>query len=800
MLEKGKVYPSTDNVSTGSKIFKSGQRFGGTSVPSIKDLLPPDPVTNPRGTKEYFEKIIGYGTLNKLDKGEYVSPAEIDSLIEYSKENSGWMAYKNPSADKIIFGSLNKNILNAKKKYYSLFNDAEDYKNRKETVDLQLEYGGYTYSQLADEISRLKAESKSSKDKEKLNKKIGWLENYSVVKAYSTEKDYKDAADILQKNINGLTAERKKARSPGENEMYTQKIREKQNQLAALNNANRYVKYNQLKNNSDFKDTVARAAVSYSYLGDKAVYDGGLAAPEDFMRLAEKRKISADKEPSINAVPTKKEDYNSALKKIGSWKTNAGDFRRLTGHTYSDFENGKQEVVTPAETDSYKFTTSDENAMLVYLRETKGQSAAWDYLQDLKPVLNERRLQSELSDLGDAYNSGSILDKLGYQVMSSVGTVYGGAYAGIQDIAALVTGKEINPYSGAHFTQQAGQYIREVTAGNISGGIDNEFLSKLAATTYQGIMSGADMLLGAGILTKWGYTSAMAAGAFSSKARELYQRGATRGQIAAGASLSAVIEFATEAIGADRFFKTWNSETLKAFFKNLGVQMAAEGIEEIASDLGDLANEELVMRGNSNFETSVREYINNGMTEEQARKKAMSETLGQMAWDAYAAAVSVGISGGGRAAGLSLIKTHDAYIQSKADRSAGEAIIKSGNAGFLVDYALSVPSDIKAHKTAQSIQKNNSYSEPKQVGKLYNSLIAGLHNQITEKTRNAVVKQLEALGVEDPAEIADVIVRMAQMRETDGPEKSAVLDNPEARSVYEVLTKKMKTDRNGFLI
>ena len=795
-IKAGKVREETLMKDGAEETRKRIGQFQNKTVDYVNTMvIPPDWRTNPKGALEYIKKNSAGSTLNKLERGEYVSPESIDSLISYAEENNGWAAKKNPSVLETGLAGLNKDALDGVKEYYGLFEDEEDYRDRKETVDLQLQYGNYSYSQLEDEINRLKAESKSSGDKEKLNKKIDWLENYSVSKTYGSEKDYKDAAAALQKNINELKAAKKDARSPGETEMYNRKIKEKQDRLDALNSANRYVKYNELIDNDDFKDTVADAGLGFSYglkiENGKLVYDKGFKSLDDIheesLRFAQRRKTMPKKGPSINALPDEKPDYESVRKHLGSWKTNVSEFYRLTGHTYSDYENGEKEVATTPYTDSYKYTTHDEDAILVYLRETKGQDVAWEYLQDLKPLLGERMRQSELSDWERDYDNSGVLGKAGYQILSSLYNVYGGIAAAAEDIAAVVTGEEINPYSGAHYAQQVGQYIREITSEDISAGIDNEFLSKLASTTYQGIMSGADMLVGGGTLGKWGYVSAMAAGAFSSKARELYQRGATRDQIAAGAALASATEFLTETIGADRFFKTWNSAALKDFFKNLGVQMTAESLEEIASDIGDLANEAIVMGGNSNYQTAVREYINSGMTEEQAKKKAAAENIAQMVWDAYAAAVSVGLSGGGKGAGLSLLKANDAYIQSKADRSAGEAIIKKWNTDLLIDYALSESPGSKTYKIAETLKENKSRSEAKQVGRLYNALITHINNQIAQKTKTSVIKQLEAF-VENPSETAAVIVDMAQMKTVDEKEKEAVLNNPKTRSVYEALT------------
>lgn len=695
--------------------------------------------------------------LNKVNNGEYVSSEEIEKAAKTFKANSeGWGAKKNPTDFDINGESIAENLLNAKK-YYSLFEDESDYKKNKNNIDNQIKYADFSFDDLQNEITAKQAELSKTSDKDTktaLQKEIDWLENFSVTRKYATEKEYDTAIEKLQQKIKDYE---KKAGVLGTGRGLVGGSNPDQGKIDELEK--------QIENLKLGKSKLERQ----EELNQK--YYNLLETDDLKQKLAEYNK----------ARTTAAEDKKRQLSDMKGYVPDtlkAGPYYVADVKIPEDMKN------------LWNQTTDDEKKIFTYLSITQSKKAALEFLQDIEVELSERDSQF-WNDLHiQEYKDGNTWQKIKMNIASVPQSVLGNISAGAEDIASLIQTGTVNPYSSGHALQDMASITRQLTAEEIDKNIDSEFLSELATNTYQGLMSSADMTVGGLTLGQWGYSASMALGAFSSQARSLYERGESTPAIALGATLSALVEFATETVGADRFLKTWNSKTSESFLKNLGIQLAAEPLEEVASNIGNMVVDAIVTGQNSEINNAVRNYIAQGYSEDEAKRKASGDKAKEIFWEAYSAFISVGFSSVGSATKFGVYKA----LEQKSINITAKDIVEKGNADILLDIAKTLPTEFTAYKTAENFTENDK-SNVKKVAKLYSQTVDGLNRQIAAKTRNAVSARLRELGYSgDIYKISDIVLRMAQMQEVERSEIKKVQNNEITNTVYTELISENKAE------
>lgn len=123
-------------------------------------------------------------------------------------------------------------------------------------------------------------------------------------------------------------------------------------------------------------------------------------------------------------------------------------------------------------------------------------------------------------------------------------------------------------------------------------------------------------------------------------------RGATEDQALIYGTIRGLAEGAMESIGVDRLLKIGSSETLKELLVNVLKQAGAEGMEEMLTSVAGNVADNFVLQDNSNFNRAVRQLQAQGLSEEEAKKKAWMDTFGDIAYDTLAGMVSGGVHAG----------------------------------------------------------------------------------------------------------------------------------------------------------
>lgn len=307
---------------------------------------------------------------------------------------------------------------------------------------------------------------------------------------------------------------------------------------------------------------------------------------------------------------------------------------------------------------------------------------------------------------------GELADRLAENMAR--GTTTEKRYVTPTDYAQEITGaisQDLNQKHGTFDADEA-RRIRAELQNNVQSLVDNTGSGMNVATGKTGEFV-YDMLddKGRGDLYQVGYSIAQNAlsrytlGAMGGEAAVLanyFMNAATSGiddARRAGASgnqamLSGIVkgalEVATEVAPLDRLFKMGSAVTWGELFKNLGMEALLEAIGEGSNTaLGYLADQK-ILGDASEYNRMVQEYVNQGMTEAQAKQRAFRDAAMNTAYDALTGAISGIVSGGTETVG----KTAQANLA-----------YRNVDPRTLVDMGMGTAEGSKAYTMAQQMQE-----------------------------------------------------------------------------------------------
>lgn len=354
--------------------------------------------------------------------------------------------------------------------------------------------------------------------------------------------------------------------------------------------------------------------------------------------------------------------------------------------------------------------TDNEVETYYYIKGQRGQEAANQYLDDMYIELSRRNEAGMVKDIENA----SALEKTGMVAASVGANLLGAIPAAMGTTADLIAGRK-NPYSSSGLFKRYASYVRGTVGQDIGDWTEDQLADKygeafaakageFANQTFQALMSGADsfaggMVFGQGLgipvgpfdMHVGGYTTVMGLGAFADRAQEMQLKGATTAQIALGAIGSGVLEALFEDVSMEAFFTNILNNpatTLKEFTKKLAVQMGVEASEEVFTEIGNILWDGIVMGKNSDTETATREYMAQGMTEQEARQRATLDNIQDIVWAGYGGAISAGAMAAG---GQALSSTVGNY-------AVGSQLLENGRAVDLQEQAASLTNEKKRAK------------------------------------------------------------------------------------------------------
>lgn len=330
------------------------------------------------------------------------------------------------------------------------------------------------------------------------------------------------------------------------------------------------------------------------------------------------------------------------------------------------------------------------------------------------------------------------------------------AGAGALDIAAQNALNGTDPFTGEKMAVD--RYTKSMvpsTVTNTIRGSVSEDMSGIGSFLYNTGMSMADSLatLAVGGATGLhGAADVILGGAAASQAiTDAYDRGASDSQAMSVGLLYGTAEALFEhiSLGKLRTFHTSaaaGKKTAKTLVKDMLKQSFVEGSEEVCTDIANVISDAIVMADKSEINQTIAAYQADGMSEDEATRKAWLDWLGQTAQDFAGGMISGGVMTGGDMA-------LNAGMRSANYRETGRQITANDYADIL-RHAAEESGDENLRKLAGKKQTNRN------TGKLYEA------TQEANLTQ-AVSDRLGALGTpeNDVQELTGLVVKQIKGQE-----------------------------------
>lgn len=286
----------------------------------------------------------------------------------------------------------------------------------------------------------------------------------------------------------------------------------------------------------------------------------------------------------------------------------------------------------------YSLMENDEIKIFNYLTAARGKKAALEYLDALSEELNKRQTEKMVGNI----------EKM---EQTTAGKVFGSALsvalaapkaAGF--IGAAIdnaSGKYVSEYS-PHLRFSVGQQAMRAEASKDMGEVW-KFLydtgMSIADSTSVALMTGGT---GVGQVASLGI---MGLGAASDTTLEAIRRGASQEQAFQMGALAGIAEAAFEKFSVEGFWKAAQAGTRGAVLKNILRQSGIEASEEICTEITNIITDDLIMGGMSEYNAAVEAYMKQGMSREDAERKANTGLATRIGLAGLGGALSGGVSG-----------------------------------------------------------------------------------------------------------------------------------------------------------
>lgn len=443
----------------------------------------------------------------------------------------------------------------------------------------------------------------------------------------------------------------------------------------------------------------------------------------------------------------------------------------------------------------------DERKMFTYLYNTQGKEAASEYLDYIQPELNRRNMQN-IADQEKAYAQ----QNFGTGLLSSIASVPNSLAGGLgaldvtlQNIQRDITGeyKPIDYNTNAMIPSIRSSAARQAVSESIvnaTGEIkineeEHPYLAKIfngksLADVYNLGMSIADSAavalfskgLGAiGVPQKLasGLGSSLLGGNAASQGMiEAVANGATDEQALQLGLMNGLYESLFEAVSIDNLTKDTATGFFKTMLKQGGVEASEEAMTTIANTFADIA----IMAENSGYEKSVTAYMEQGMSREEAEKKAFLDSVVQVGWDAFGGFLSGGVSAGGKYAVGSVIENQKINKQNK--RLYGESIDE------LVSEGMELTPDNKFVQKMQGKIDAGKDLSGRQITRLVNQNNKAIRSSVQQDAAQRLTELGETGNVQ---RISAVLAKQAMGEELSNAEQRVLSSSRYGNQVAEEL-------------
>ena len=188
--------------------------------------------------------------------------------------------------------------------------------------------------------------------------------------------------------------------------------------------------------------------------------------------------------------------------------------------------------------------------------------------------------------------------------------------------------------------------VRGTVSKEIEQNTDWElFGQNVASFLYQTGMSVADSAAQVALFGP-GATYLMGASAAANQAREVIERGGTNRQALLSGLAAGAAEALFEKVSVERLLSERSVRSMRDLLAETLKQAGTEASEEMLTEVSNLLSDAAIMGSGSNFAARVERHRQEGLSEEEARRRAFLDCLSQVAWAGAGGALSGGMMGG----------------------------------------------------------------------------------------------------------------------------------------------------------
>lgn len=285
------------------------------------------------------------------------------------------------------------------------------------------------------------------------------------------------------------------------------------------------------------------------------------------------------------------------------------------------------------------YLTPEERKLHNYILAKEGEEGAKAYLDSMSETMNERasgKWKEAAQNIGEEMpGRATVYDSFLSTAAAPTGILYA--------LAQNAVGNDVDvnsPYlMGSQLEGDVREGIKENKIPMVSKGT-SDFLVDTGLSMAQNVarmpMGAAGLVLAGGGAATGGYLDAK-------------DRGASEGQALAEGAAQGVAEaffekFSLEGVQA---LKAGSVRSARDLFKNMAKQAFTEGTEEMFTEIANDWSDRAIMGELSNYQSTLNGYLNQGMSESEAKVQAFLDMVKNVALAGAGGALSGGIMGGG---------------------------------------------------------------------------------------------------------------------------------------------------------
>ena len=312
----------------------------------------------------------------------------------------------------------------------------------------------------------------------------------------------------------------------------------------------------------------------------------------------------------------------------------------------------------------------------------------------------------------------------------------------------------------------------------VSEGIDNDIGKFVYNAGMSTVDSAADILVTKGFkgtkLAGGAASALMGANAANQSYMDTYERTGSAGQSLITGLGAGLAEWASEKFSLDSFeaLKTTNPKQFRDFAKNLVKQGAVEGSEEAASDFANAFVDRAVNGSKSEYNENVKNYIQQGMSKDEAKKNARKDFWIQVGEDTAAGAFSGGLFG-------TYANVYSKVQYQSLVKKNGTSIAEGNEGADLLTYA--------AEKGMDTYEKAKDDTE--KYGKISVDIMENVENNFTEaRTSGELARAYEDAIRGVPDSLGVEIDKMAREKAQELAKKSKYAKfESERQALYDIM-------------